>query len=225
MARKFECKPYDGEFDFDRMVCLDSTGNPYLVGKRKCGNADCVNLSHIIKKPSQPKVRPVRPPKKVKAKKPQIKAVKFPRPPKKERIPIYTAVKLIREPGRKGNLKGTQFQPDSHYEWIADFAAPTQRYKAPDFCAVPDCGQYHFCKSLCRKHYNDLIYFYRRAGRTMPKLEWGNLEQYLDEPRNLRTKVNEPCNVPDCDNRKRSRGLCEMHYMRLLKQRKGRVDA
>lgn len=40
------CKPWSGEFDFDNQVCLNR-GKPYLVGRRACGHADCVNKSHI----------------------------------------------------------------------------------------------------------------------------------------------------------------------------------
>lgn len=42
------CKPWQGDFDDDLLICLDSKGRPYKVGPRSCGHADCVRADHIL---------------------------------------------------------------------------------------------------------------------------------------------------------------------------------
>lgn len=41
------CTPWDGEFDLDNNHPLKD-GKPYMIGPRKCGNADCVNKNHVL---------------------------------------------------------------------------------------------------------------------------------------------------------------------------------
>lgn len=43
----WECRPWGGEIDLDTMQPLKD-GKPYLVGFRKCGNADCVKRTHVL---------------------------------------------------------------------------------------------------------------------------------------------------------------------------------
>ena len=42
-----ECRPWAGDIDLDTMQPIRN-GKPYMVGKRSCGNADCVRRSHIV---------------------------------------------------------------------------------------------------------------------------------------------------------------------------------
>lgn len=42
------CVPWQGDFDLDLMVCLDSAGRPYKPGPRTCGHADCVRKAHLV---------------------------------------------------------------------------------------------------------------------------------------------------------------------------------
>ena len=44
------CIAWTGDFDLDKMICLDDKGKPYLPGKRICGNNDCIELEHIQSK-------------------------------------------------------------------------------------------------------------------------------------------------------------------------------
>lgn len=42
------CVPWDGDFDLDTDQPMRD-GQPFMPGKRTCGNADCVNRKHVIK--------------------------------------------------------------------------------------------------------------------------------------------------------------------------------
>lgn len=42
------CKPWQGEFDLDWLICLDDNGKPYMLGPRTCGHWDCVRTDHLI---------------------------------------------------------------------------------------------------------------------------------------------------------------------------------
>ena len=42
------CKPWVGDVNLDTMQPLDERGRPFMPGERLCGNADCVNASHIV---------------------------------------------------------------------------------------------------------------------------------------------------------------------------------
>lgn len=43
-----KCKPHKGDFDLDTNTPLDVKGDPFMPGYRRCHNADCVEVEHII---------------------------------------------------------------------------------------------------------------------------------------------------------------------------------
>lgn len=42
------CKPWQGDVDLDTFQPLDKKGQPYMPGERICGNADCVEKTHVV---------------------------------------------------------------------------------------------------------------------------------------------------------------------------------
>lgn len=42
------CKPWQGDFDIDLLVCLDERGKPVMLGLRSCGHWDCVRPEHLV---------------------------------------------------------------------------------------------------------------------------------------------------------------------------------
>jgi hypothetical protein len=46
------CLPWHGQFGYDLVTPVDELGKPVLPGERSCGNLDCVQESHIVRKES-----------------------------------------------------------------------------------------------------------------------------------------------------------------------------
>lgn len=87
----------------------------------------------------------------------------------------------------------------------------------PEFCNVPGCARVTRCMSLCHAHYH---YWQKwKAGQPRVNPNWEEVKKYALPPTtNHRFKAkNRHCHVPGCLRDYEARGLCVLHYKRLMK--------